>query len=107
MNGEDGECAYGGINYTKKMNPANWVYQTQDVKALDDVTSNSDFEEDDIMGDDEPLPAEKHQKKSKFQFGSGASSQGQTTGAAGGPRPPRPGQQASGATTASSNNNLD
>jgi alkylated DNA repair dioxygenase AlkB len=106
MNGEDGECAYGGVNYTKKMNPANWVYQTQDVKALDDVTSNSDFEEDDIMGDDEPLPAaEKHHKKSKFQFGSGASSHGQATGAAGGPRPPRPGQQASGATTASSNNN--
>ena len=70
--GEDGgECAYGGVNYTKKMNPANWVYYTQDVKALDDVTSNSDFEEDDIMGDDEPVTAadNKPHKKSKFQFG--------------------------------------
>jgi len=24
--GEDGDGLYGGINYTKKMNPANWVY---------------------------------------------------------------------------------
>ena len=28
LNGEDGDGLCGGINYTKKMNPTNWVYQT-------------------------------------------------------------------------------
>jgi hypothetical protein len=57
ITGEDLEGC-GGINYTKKMNPVNWVYQTQDTKALDDVTSNSDYleEDDPFMEDDNHLP---------------------------------------------------
>lgn len=33
------------INYTKKMNPINWVYQVPDMKQLDDYTSNSEVED--------------------------------------------------------------
>jgi hypothetical protein len=55
--GEDVDCGglYGGVNYTKKMNPVNWVYQTADAKALEDVTSNSDYleEDDPFMEDDD------------------------------------------------------
>jgi hypothetical protein len=33
------------VNYTKKMNPINWVYQVVDMKQLDDYTSNSEVED--------------------------------------------------------------
>lgn len=41
------------VNYSRRMNPTDWVYCPPEPKALDDNTSNSDVSEDHCPLNDE------------------------------------------------------
>lgn len=48
-----------GTNYTRKMNPSDWVFCPPEPRALDDYTSNSDIEEE------EPFLAEQEEEEDR------------------------------------------